>query len=186
MTISMPIRASFDVETKTSGGDPYELEASSLAVIVSDQPDKIMLWDQDSIAEGVEYLITCPGLVSFNGKGFDIPVLLKYVTRPVGRKLRSLPHYDIYDEFLRIHNRRISLENMARYSLNMDKFDLQTSAPQLWMTDPAMLQRYNVWDAYLTYLLYNHTISFGSLTFKMPTLQQFVPEMISRPGLTPA
>ena len=183
MTITMPIKASFDVETKSMGDDPYVLEVTSLSVIGSDEPWKLNLWDQDHIDDGIEYMLTFPGLVSFNGRKFDIPTLLKYIERPLGGKLRSLPHYDIYDEFLRIYSRRISLSNMAKYTLNIDKWDLQTmSASAMWRLDPEKLFKYNAWDTYLTYLLYTHTVSFGSLFFKMPTLQRFVPQTISRPG----
>ena len=185
MKITMPVRASFDVEKRTAGDDPYLLEVTCLAVIVSDQPDRIHLWDYGEIDKGVEFLLACPGLVSFNGKGFDIPTLLKYVDRPHGRKLRSLPHYDIYDEFIRKERRRMSLKNMAKYSLGIDKWDLQTMSPMaLWRIDPAKLAKYCVRDTYLTSLLYTHTISFGHLLYKAPTLRQFVPETISRRGLT--
>lgn len=180
----MPIKVSFDVETKTISDDPYELEATSLSAIGSDQPWKLMLWDQDHIGEGVDYLLTFPGLVSFNGRAFDLPVLAKYIDRPHGRKLRNLPHYDIFYEFQRAKRRRISLANMAKYTLGIDKWDLKTPATQLWRIDPAKLSKYNVWDTYLTYLLYVHTVSYGKLRFKMPTLQDFTPETISRPGLT--
>lgn len=182
MTITMPIKASFDVETKTIGDDPYLLEVTSLVVIVSDEPNKLKWWDQDHIDDGIEYMLTCPGLVSFNGRKFDIPALLKYIEQPLGRKLRSLPHYDIYDEFIRTYNRRISLKNISKYTLNIDKWDLSTSPSTLWRIDPMKLMKYNAWDSYLTYLLYLHTVNSGCLYFKMPTLRRFVPETISRPG----
>ena len=184
MTISMPIRACLDVETKGASDDPYELEVTSLAVIGSDEPWKLKVWSYGDIGDGIDYLLTFPGLVSFNGKGYDLRTLMKYAERPYGRKLRSLPHYDIYDEFIRVYGRRISLANMAKYSLGIDKWDLQTSAPSMWRIDPEKLTKYNAWDCYLTYLLYVETIKNGSLKFKMPVLREFTPENIGRPGLT--
>ena len=184
MTITMPTRTVFDVETKWVSDDPYEPEITSLTIISTEDPDDILYFDEDNIQEGVDFMVASPGFVGFNSKGFDFPVLMKYMDRGSGRLLQSKPHYDIYDEFMRIKRRRISLQNFARNSLGIDKFDLiNDTAPGMWKRNPDKLRIYNAWDTYLTYLLYVHTISFGGLYFKLPTRQLFTPETISRPAI---
>jgi len=184
MTITLPIRTIFDVETKWVSDNPYEPEITSVTLINTENPDEILFYEEDEMDACMEYLIASPGLVGFNSKGFDLPVLMKYVDRGNGRLIRSKPHYDIYDEFMRIHRRRISLNNIARNTLGIGKFELtNNTAISLWKNNPKMLLAYNAYDTYLTYLLYVHTVAFGGLSFKLPTLQRFVPETISRPSI---
>ena len=179
--LSVPISAVFDIETKEIG-NPYEIEASAMVVIRTDQPKRILYFTEDDIREGAEWLLGSPHITSFNGRQFDVPVLLKYMSRGEGRKLRSMPHYDIFDEWTRINRGRISLNNMAMYSLGISKFENITAGP-IEMYKQGLseeLFQYNYWDTYLTYLLLLQTVEKGYLNFKLPTLRKFTPETITR------
>ncbi len=72
----VPISAVFDIETKEIG-NPYEIEASTMVIIRTDQPKRKLYFDEDSMREGAEWLVGSPHITSFNGRKFDIPVILK-------------------------------------------------------------------------------------------------------------
>ena len=185
MTITIPTRICWDIETKGQSEDPYELEVSLITLIDTEFPRRRLQFDEDNISNCIDYMLASPGFVGFNSKAFDFPVMMKYTDRAHGRALRAKPHYDIYDEFMRKYQRRISLRNIAYNTLRMDKFEMLTStAAGLYRTDPKKLRIYNYSDTHLTYLLYIHTMTYGYLYFKLPTLRKFTPETISRPGLT--
>ena len=178
----VPISAVFDIETKEIG-NPYEIEASAMVVIRSDQPKRLLYFTEDEIREGAEWLLASPHITSFNGRQFDVPVLLKYMSRGEGRKLRAMPHYDIFDEWVKWNRGgRISLNNMATYSLGISKFENLTAGP-IEMYEQGLselLFQYNYWDTYLTYMLLLQTLEKGYLTFKLPVIRKFYPEMITR------
>lgn len=186
LTVIVPSRITFDIETKFYTESPYDAEVSLITLIDSENPRDIQWYSEDDITECLEVMLASPGFVTFNGKAFDFPVFMKYIDRATGRALRAKPHYDIYDEFMRKHQRRISLANMSRNTIISGKFDesMTESAPAMWRHNPEKLRRYNVQDTYVTYLLYLHTVTFGYVYFKLPTLRRFTPETISRPGLT--
>lgn len=180
MSQHCPIRTIFDIETKKAG-NPYTIELSSIATIDTAK-GKRQFWFEDQVEDAVRYLLGSPGLVSFNGQEFDVPVLLKYMSRGEGRKLKNMIHFDIFQEFQNdFPGQRISLKNMAKTSLGLDKFEnLRATAPMLWKTDPPKLMAYNKWDAELTYQLYLHAFNFGYLEFTLPTLRRFYPENLGR------
>jgi len=178
----VPISAVFDVETKEFG-DPYEIEASAMVIIRSDQPKRKLWFDEDNMREGVEWLIASPHITTFNGRKFDVPVILKYMSRAEGRKIRNMPHYDIFDEWVKFNRGgRISLHNVAKYSLGLEKFDNTKAGPIALYRQGKMneLFTYNYWDTNLTYMLLLQTCEKGYLKFKMPVVRKFYPEMITR------
>ena len=180
MSQRCPSRAVFDIETKEIG-NPYEIEASAVTVIVTDN-GRLYYWDQDHIREAVEFLLANVGIVTFNGIKFDIPVLQKYMSRGEAQLLKHKPHFDIFHEFvIKNPGQRISLENVAKTTLGFGKFDLvNNTATGLWRTEPRKLQAYNAWDTYLTYLLYIFCIEKGYLEFTLPLRRKLVPENIGR------
>ena len=62
----VPLSAVFDIETKEIG-DPYEIEASAMVIIMSDDPKRQLWFDEDNMREGAEWLIGTPHITSFNG-----------------------------------------------------------------------------------------------------------------------
>lgn len=180
MSQRCPSRAVFDIETQRVG-NPYEIEASAVTVIVTDD-GIIRYWDQDHIRDSVEFLLANVGLVTFNGRAFDIPVLQKYMSRGEAQLLKNKPHFDIFHEFQQKNpGQRISLDNMARTSLGFGKFELvNNTAPGLWRIEPEKLKAYNAWDTHLTYLLYIFCVEKGYLEFTLPVRRKLVPENLGR------
>ena len=175
-----PTRAIFDVET-TRIDNPYNAPISCISIIVGNPPE-IYQFEEEDVREAVKILLASPGLVTYNGRKFDVPVMLKYMSRGEGRRLRLKPHFDPLFE---IQQQRpgllVSLDNMCKETLGIAKQDLGDESPiNLAKYNIPQLLRYNAYDSYLTYLLWNYMCSFGKLYYKMPTRTEFVPDTISR------
>jgi len=170
----------FDVETKQIG-NPYEIDAVAISIISTDD-GKSRYYPEEYIREGVEFLLATPGLVGFNSRRFDVPVLLKYMSRGEGRKLRAKPHFDIFYELQQeFPGLRISLANFSRTTLGLEKFELTTdTAIGLYKHDPDKLRAYVTRDTRLTYLLYLHAFEKGYLEFIYPVRRRFYPENFGR------
>ncbi|RLI54283.1 MAG: hypothetical protein DRP09_13475 [Candidatus Thorarchaeota archaeon] len=169
--------AVWDVETKRITESPYDAELSSISIIFSDTGKfHFFTGDDNELREGVELLLKAKRQCTFNGKRFDVPVILKYMTRGEGKKLRAMPHLDFYHEFVRQNpGRRISLKNMTYSTLgnwNM-KFDLyDQSAVSLYYVRPEKLEAYNNWDTRVTYWLLLALYKLGYVKYTLPTLQK--------------
>ena len=169
--------AVFDVETKEITASPYDAELSSISIIFSDT-GKFHSYteDDDEMREGVRSLLTAKRICGFNSKRFDIPVVLKYITRGEGRKLRNMPHLDFYHEFVRQNpGRRISLKNMSKTTLGEwhGKFELYNhSAVSLYYVRPDKLEVYNNWDTNVTYGLLLALYNKGYVEYTLPTRQR--------------
>ena len=164
--------AVFDVETKTIG-NPYEIELSSLSIIFTDDGvTRFFTGDDDELRKGVEQLLMATRLVGFNSIRFDVPVILKYMSRGEGRKLRQQPHLDFFAELQKQkRGLRISLENFGKTTLDplYTKFDLtDNTAIGLYKTNPRKFQAYNDWDSRITYLLLIHLYQFGYVKYTFP------------------
>lgn len=176
-----PSRAIFDVETARID-NPYNAPVTVVSIITTN-PFKLYQFEEENIRDAVDILLATPGIVTFNGRKFDVPVMLKYMSRGEGRLFRAKPHFDIFDEYVRLKpGMLISLDNIAKSTLNMQKQDIEDSAIQLAKTNPRRLATYNARDTLLTYYLYVYMCSFGKLYATLPRLHSWVPETISRPS----
>ena len=180
-SVPIPDALTFDIETKTAG-NVYEMEVSLMSVI--DNAGRTRVFMDDEVGDAIDLLLGAPRLVSFNGKAFDLQVLRKYCTRAEAWKLIHKPHYDLFDEWMRVRRSFNSLDNFSKATLGMNKFNRTgISAPEEWrqgrMTE---LARYNVHDTYLTYLLFVYVKQHGHVWCKMPVLQKFVPQATFRAG----
>lgn len=179
--MKIPEYAVFDVETKTVG-NPYELELSAIAIIFTSDGKARYYEGDDNIEEGVEQLKLAKRLAGFNSIKFDVPVLLKYMSRAEGRALKAKPHWDPLYEMQRQYNgQRAPLRNFAKYSLGLEKFELErTNAADVFQSDPKLLRKYNIWDTYLTYLLLIEAYKKGYVTFKLPVLRKLYFETMNQ------
>lgn len=174
MSMKIQSTAVFDVETKTIG-NPYELELSSISIIFSDDGlFRYYTGENDELREGVRLLLTAERICGFNSRRFDVPVILKYMTRGEGRKLRAMPHLDFFREYQRQRpGQRISLDNMSKSTIDphLKKFELtNNTAIGLYKTDPEKLMAYNNWDTRVTYWLLLALYKDGYVRFTAPTL----------------
>ena len=169
--------AVFDVETKAITDSPYDAELSSISIIFSDSGKfHFYTGDDDELREGVRSLLTAKRICGFNSKRFDVPVILKYMTRGEGRKLRNMPHLDFYHEFVQQNpGRRISLKNMSKTTLGKwhGKFELYNhSAISLYYVRPDKLEAYNNWDTKVTYWLMLALYNQGYVEYILPVRQR--------------
>ena len=170
----IPSTAIFDVETKTIG-NPYDLELSSISVIFSDDGiTRYFTGENDELRKGVQLLLTAERICGFNSYKFDVPVVLKYITRGEGRKLRAMPHLDFFREYQRQRpGQLISLDNMSKstFSEHLKKFELtNNTAIGLYKTDPEKLMAYDNWDTRVTYWLLLALYKDGYVRYTAPVL----------------
>ncbi len=100
----------------------------SCAVLYLSEKDKFLVFTEDEIGELIEILKELPLIIGFNILGFDYRVLAPYTPF----KLSSLPTLDMLRD---IHSRlgyRISLDNIARSTLNASKIAKGTDALKWW------------------------------------------------------
>lgn len=182
--MSIPSTAVFDVETKQITESPYDAELSSISIIFTDDGKfRFFVGDDDDLREGVKLLLTAKRICGFNSIRFDIPVILKYMTRGEGRKLKMKPHLDFFHEFQRKYpGRRVSLKNMTHATLGQwnGKFDLyDQTAISLYISNPEKLQAYNNWDTKTTYWLLLALYKQGYVEYVLPTRQRLYIENFS-------
>lgn len=175
--MSIMSTAVFDVETKAITDSPYDAELSSISVIFTDDGKfRFFDGDDDDLRAGVDLLLTAKRICGFNSRKFDVPVILKYMTRGEGKKLRALPHLDFFHEFQRKYpGRLVSLKNMTRTTLGQwnSKFDLyDQTAISLYINNPGKLMAYNNWDTQTTYWLLLALYKQGYVEYTLPTRQR--------------
>jgi len=168
MSIKMPPRTIFDVETKTIG-NPYELELSAIA-IVNTEDGIPRFYDDLNMEDGIEQLVNAERLGGFNSIRFDNPVMLKYMTRAEGQEFIRKPHWDpLYEMQEQFKGQRAPLRNFAKTTLGEQKFELlRTSAAALATADARLLSVYNKVDTLLTYHLCIFAYQHGYLEFTLP------------------
>jgi len=166
--------AVFDVETKAITDSPYDAELSSISIIFSDTGKfHFYTGDDENLREGVRSLLTAKRICGYNSLKFDVPVILKYISRGEGKKLRAMPHLDFYHEFRRQNpHRRVGLHNMTLTTLGRwnAKFELyDQSAVSLYYVRPGKLEAYNNWDTKVTYWLMLALYKQGYVEYTLPT-----------------
>jgi DEAD/DEAH box helicase domain-containing protein len=85
--------------------------------------------------EMADFLLGFDGvLVSWNGRRFDIPVLLPFIDIDVYNRLQAKPHLDMLQDFYeRVQGRfRISLDNCAKHTVGVGKIGDGADAPLLF------------------------------------------------------
>lgn len=177
--MKVPNAIVFDNETEYADS-PYDAPITGIGAITTED-GKYHFFDQDHVSDAIDFLLTADRLVSFHGRGFDIPTLLKYVDRGRGRQLRNMMHYDLYYEFREQYpTQRNSLENFSRATLKMGKLDILSTTPDLWKAYYEKFKEYNKRDCQLTFMLYIHVCQHGYVWMKYPTYIKFYPKTISR------
>lgn len=129
----------------------------SAAVTVAYPTPRVCLYDLHTVENLVDYLEDASAVVSFNGKGFDVPLLASLVGRPL-----VLPrHVDLCDLITRYvgkpKRRAWGLDAICRRTLGYGKNGTGEFAPTLARTGRyGELFDYCLGDVYLLQELFEH------------------------------
>jgi DEAD/DEAH box helicase domain-containing protein len=169
----------FDVETKSffdfesdNPRDPSTLGVSIVSVYsreINENHQEISgvmksFWEKDFPAMW-EIFGKADRIIGFNTIKFDVPALKPYAPTYFAK----LPHFDILDEIKRTYGKRMSLNALAKDTLNEEKNDSGANAILYWEKgDPAslaLLQKYCEMDVKLTAKLYDYGMKHKKLRF---------------------
>jgi len=157
----------FDIETQnwfdeTGIETPSDLKASIVSLYTRQLDDNFheisgeikSFWEQDFDIMW-KYFQSADRIIGFNSINFDVPVLVSYA--PSG--FAKLPHFDIMDHVKMATGRRVSLNKIAKDTLETAKIDSGSNAVLYWQKhDPeslAKLKNYCEADVLITRDIYN-------------------------------
>lgn len=167
----------FDCETKkffdeVEGYDPSLLGVSITSVYARTLDKNLKevegkmhsFWEKD-FDQMFKLFERADRIIGFNSFGFDIPALSPYLP-PYWPKLK---HFDILDQIKKVEGKRMSLDSLAKATLNVQKNDHGTNAIKYWNAgDPeslAKLKKYCEMDVELTTKIYDHALNKGFLKY---------------------
>ena len=168
----------FDVETKKLFGDVAENNPALLGVsIVSVYSRKIdeslnevegqikRFWEKE-FDKMWPIFQEADRIIGFNSLGFDVPALEPYTNFP----FKKLLHFDIMAKVKEVFGRRISLDAIARETLDREKTDSGLNAVYYWQKGDkeslAKLKKYCEADVLITRDIYDYTLKNNHLLFK--------------------
>ncbi len=182
----------FDVETKKlfgdiKGFDPGDLGVSVVSVY-SRKVEESFSGEQSRTIEGRKILSEVEGkmqsfwekdfeamwpifqkanrIIGFNSLAFDVAALEPYTNFP----LKKLPHLDIMQKVKETFGRRISLDAIAKETLDRQKIETGLEAVYLWQKgDKKSLERLRKYcedDVMITRDIYDYVTKNGHLLFK--------------------
>lgn len=157
-----------DLETQKSfseveKADPKKLKVAFVGTLVIDdrKEEYLGFWGKE-LDQLFPLLEKASLVVGFNLKGFDYPVLSAYYPGD----LNLLPTLDILEEFERLAGHRISLNSIARATLNIEKNGSGMQAINLYEQGKLdELKKYCFKDVRITYKIYQHGKKFGFLKY---------------------
>jgi len=157
----------FDIETKKEfaevGGRDFvhKLGISVLAAYTS-HDGSYHVFEEHELPKFEEMIKATDLLVGFNIKGFDIPVLQPYTSI----NLKEIPMLDMMDDVVQGVGFRVSLDNLARTTLNISKSADGLQALQ-WFREGRIqeVKDYCVQDVKVTKELYQYGKEHGHIKF---------------------
>ncbi len=139
---------------RTTNGDGTETDGQIYSFWEADLP-KLWLLFQDA-----------DRIIGFNSLRFDIPVLQSYTQIPLLR----FNHLDILDEVKKTFGKRISLNDIVKETLGIQKTDIGINAVNYWNKGDRKslekLQKYCESDVLLTRDIYDFAVKNKNLRFK--------------------
>lgn len=148
----------FDIETKKSFqevGGKYNMPLLGVSVVgaYSYADDSFRCYEEKDFPELEELLRTSPRLIGFNSKHFDVPVLQPHIRVP----LVSLSHLDLMEDIETYLGFRVSLDNLAKSNLGVQKSAHGLQAIQWWQEgNMDAIKKYCLDDVRITRDLYEH------------------------------
>ena len=158
----------FDLETQKSatevgGWQNIHLMMVSVAVLFDSLGDRFCIFTEDQIDGLIEHFEMADLVIGFNLKRFDYKVLEPYICRELGK----IPAFDILED---IHNRlghRLSLDHLAKETLNKEKSADGLQALEWFKAgEIEKLTEYCKRDVALTRDLFLHGLEKGYLVYR--------------------
>ena len=120
----MDNRIVFDLETKNSfeevgGRENLEKLGVSLAGVYSYKNNKLLAFEENQLLELEKLFQKADELIGFNIKSFDNPVLQPYFSN---LDLSEIPTTDLMESVEKFLGYRVSLDNIARNCLFLERF----------------------------------------------------------------
>jgi DEAD/DEAH box helicase domain-containing protein len=157
----------FDIETKKTfseigSNDPAGLGVSIVSVYYRELDDNLTelngklqsFWERD-FPDMWPIFQKADRIIGFNSIEFDIPALMPYVNFPIAK----LPHFDIMLELKKVIGRKISLDALAKETLDREKIDTGLNAVLYWKRNDkeslSKLKKYCEEDVVITKDLYD-------------------------------
>lgn len=174
----MKFEVIFDTETKkffdeVPGNDPSLLGVSITSVYFRTLDDnfneiegKMQSFWEEEFGEMFKIFEKADRIIGFNSFGFDIAALSPYLP-PHWPKLK---HFDILDEMRKVEGKRMSLDSIAKATLNSTKNDVGSNAIKYWNEHTpeslAKLKKYCEMDVEITTKIYDHALKNKTLRYK--------------------
>ena len=168
----------FDVETKKIFSDiesnnPGDLGVSIVSVYqrevdedIKEISGKMKSYWEDDFEKMWPVFQEADRIVGFNSKGFDVPALAPYADFPINK----LPHFDIMEKIKEVVGHRISLDAVAKETLDKEKIDVGLNAVYYWEKGDKesleKLKKYCEDDVYITRDIYDFAVKNEHILFK--------------------
>src|SRR3989344_5070245 len=168
----------FDVETKSffddiNDRDPGKLGVSVVSVYSRELDENLKekggsmqsFWEKD-FERMWPIFQEADRIIGFNSLGFDVPALQPYANFPFNK----LPHFDIMYKVKEVFGRRISLDAIAKETLDRGKKETGLQAVYYWQKgDKESLDKLKTYcedDVLITRDIYDYVLKNGYLLFK--------------------
>lgn len=174
----MKFEVIFDTETKkffdeVPGNDPSLLGVSITSVYFRTLDDnfneiegKMQSFWEEEFSEMFKIFEKADRIIGFNSFGFDIAALSPYLPQ----HWPKLKHFDILDEMRKVEGKRMSLDSIAKATLNSTKNDVGSNAIKYWNEHTpeslAKLKKYCEMDVEITTKIYDHALKNKTLRYK--------------------
>lgn len=130
----------------------------SVLCLYDSDVDQFLLFDQDSLLEGLRYLRHADLIVGYNSREFDVPCL----EGAAGEALGIVPHCDMLQEIwgsLGKRRKGFKLAEVCERTLGITKSKSGAMAPELYATGKfAELHTYCLRDVQLTAKLFDYIV----------------------------
>lgn len=168
----------FDCETKKffdeiQGFDPSKLGVSIVSVYSRTLDENFneiegkmnSFWEED-FNDMFKLFDRADRIIGFNSIGFDVPALYPYLPT----YWPKLKHFDILAEVRKVIGKRVSLDSIAKATLNSTKNDSGENAIKYWNEHTpeslALLKKYCEMDVEITKNVYDFVMGNGYLKYK--------------------
>jgi len=168
----------FDVETKKifseiETDNPADLGVSIVSVYSRDLNDDLTesngkmesFWEKD-FEKMWPLFQNADRIIGFNSIGFDVPALKPYTNFP----FEKLPHFDIMYKFKDKVGHRISLDSLAKETLDKEKIDVGLNAVLYWKKHDeeslTKLRKYCEEDVFITRDIYDFALKNRELIYR--------------------